>query len=77
MNNKEQAPNDYRFLKKLLKSLLYTFLIFLFTVFVVLFLIESVFGGSDISLIVSFCITTIFIIIYSTMTIIDEIKGIK
>ena len=77
MNNKEQAPNNYRVIKKLLKSLLYTFLIFLFTVFVVLFLIESVFGGSDISLIVSFCITTIFIIIYSTMTIIDIIKGIK
>ena len=78
MKDKEKSQEyDYRFIKKLLKSLLYTFLMFLFTVFVVLFLIESVFGGSDTSVIVSFCITIIFLIVYSTMTIKDKIKEIK
>lgn len=68
--------ND-RFMKKLLKSALYTFFIFLFTMFGVAFIIDLVFHGGDTSLIISFCISIIFTIFYCTMTIIEEIRKIK
>lgn len=80
MNDKEKALEEhkYRFIKKLFKSLFYTTLIFFFTIFVILFIIELVSGsGSETSVIISFCISIIFIIFYCTMTIVDEIKKIK
>lgn len=80
MNDKEKTLEGYkyRFIGKLLKSLLYTFLTFFFTIFVVLFIIESVLGNnSDTSVVISFHISTIFIIFYYATTIMDEIKKLK
>ena len=49
MNDKEKEIEEYndRFMKKVLKSALYTFLIFLFTMFGVAFIIDLVFHGGD------------------------------
>lgn len=78
MNDKEIEEYNNRFMKKVLKSALYTFFIFLFTIFVLLVIIDLVFGGSsDTSFIISFCISIIFTMFYCTMTIIKEFKKIK
>lgn len=79
MDDKEKKIEEYndRFMKRILKSALYTFFIFLFTMFGVAFIIGLVFDTGDTSLIISFCISIIFTIFFCTMTIIEEMKIIK
>lgn len=79
MKDKEKEIEEYndRFMKKVLKSALYTFFIFLFTIFGVVFIMYLVFHGGDAPFIISFCICTIFTIFYCTLTIIEEIRKIK
>lgn len=80
MKDKEKDIIEYnnRFIKKVLKSALYTFFIFLLTVFVLIIGSDLIFHGSDdASLIISFCISIIFTIFYCTLTIIEEIRKIK
>lgn len=80
MNDKDRAieENNKRFMKKILRSTLYTFFIFLFTIFGLYFIISLIFGnGGDASLLVSFCIAIIFTIFYCTLTIIEEIKKLN
>lgn len=79
MDNKDKEILEYndRFMKKVLKSLLYTFFIFLFTMLVVVFIFDLIFHGSDYSIVISFCISIIFTLFYCTMTIIEELRKIK
>ena len=80
MKDKDRAIEEYnkRFMKKILRSIVYTFFIFLFTIFGLYFIISLIFGsGGDTSLLISFCIGLIFTIFYCTLTIIEEIKKLN
>lgn len=84
MNNKEQEilENNKKFLKKVFKSLLYTFFVFMFSMFGIYTIATLVFNNmsarqADIWPIVSICIGIIFTIFFCTFTILDEIKKEK
>lgn len=76
VDEKEKEILEYnnRFMKKVLKSALYTLFVLLSTFFLVGFVLGLLFDGGDTSIIVTICIGIIFTIFYCTMTIIDEIK---
>lgn len=69
---KEILEQNNRFFKKLLKSVLYTFFIVLFIMYVLSFVFQLIFG--DDFLIISLCIAIICTMFYCTMTIIEEIR---
>lgn len=67
------------FMGKILKSLLYTFAICIFSIWGIFMLINLLFGNmsgeqSDTWIIISFCISIIFTIFYCTFTIVEEIR---
>lgn len=79
MNNEDKKIVEYndKLMKKILKSVLFTFYILLFTIFIVFFISDLIFHDENFSIIISFCISIIFTIFYCTITIIDEIKKNK
>lgn len=80
MNNEEKEIIEYndRFMKKILKSALYTFFIFLVTIFVVYFIFNLIFlDNDDFAVTISFFISTIFTMFFCTITIIEEIRKTK
>ena len=80
MNNEDKEIIEYndRFMKKVLKSALYTFFIFLFTIFIVYFILSLIFhDNDDFVVIISFFVSIIFTIFFCMITIIEEIKKIR
>lgn len=81
MDDKERSMLDehQHFMKKILKAMISTFVIFLFSIYGILPLIGLAFGNdsSNTLFIISFCIGIIFTIFYCTFTIVDEIKNKK
>lgn len=80
MNYKEKEIIEYndKFMKKVLKSVLYTFYIFLFTVFIVYTFFNLIFHDKDdFAIAISLFISIIFTMFFCTLTIIEEIKKIK
>ena len=80
MNNEDKEIIEYndRFMKKVLKSALYTFFIFLFTIFIVYFIVNLIFHDNDDFVItISFFVSIIFTIFFCMITIIEEIKKIR
>ncbi|WP_313757309.1 hypothetical protein [Tissierella sp.] len=78
MDNKDKKilEDHDRFMKKVLKAVLYTLSIFLLTMFGINLILGLIFQ-SDFSIIVSFSVGIIFIIFYCALTIIEEIRKIK
>lgn len=78
MDNKDKKilEDHDRFMKKVLKAVLYTLSIFLFTMFGINLILGLIFQ-SDFSIIVSFSVGIIFTIFYCALTIIEEIRKIK
>ena len=76
MNDKDKEILEYnnRFFKKILKSLLFTFFIAIFTFFVLFNIIGLIFSDGDFAFTISFFISIVFTLFYCTMTIIEEIK---
>lgn len=79
MGDKEKgiSGDNHRFMKKVLKSSLYTVFVILFWMFVVGFLFGVLFNGKDSSIIIILCMGIIFTIFYCTMTILEEIRNFK
>lgn len=79
MADKEKgiSKDNYRFMKKVLKSALHTIFVILSWMFVVGFLFGLLFDGKDSSIIIILCMGIIFTIFYCTMTIIEEIRNLK
>ena len=79
MNNKDKEilEQNSKFFKRVFKSAIYTFFIFLFVMFGLIYVFDLVFHGGDTSLIISFCVCIIFTVFYCTLTILEEIKEIK
>jgi len=76
-NKDKKILEDHdRFMKKVLKAVLYTLSIFLLTMFGINLILGLIFQ-SDFSIIVSFSVGIIFIIFYCALTIIEEIRKIK
>ncbi len=76
---KEMLNNHNKFIKKVLKSLLYTFFILVFSMWGLSFLIQLVLGDMTVEQsnawgIISVCIGIVFTMFYCTFTIIDEIR---
>ena len=76
---KEMINSSDQFMKKVLRSLLYTFFIFIFSMWGIGFLIQLPFGDMTVEqsnawAIISVCIGIIFTIFYCTFTIIEEIR---
>ncbi|WP_427337662.1 hypothetical protein [Caloranaerobacter sp. DY30410] len=81
MDRKDQDILDYnnKFMKRILKSLLYTFIVFIISVWGVFSVIGLIFNNMSVAqsntwAIISICIGIIFTIFYCTFTILDEIK---
>lgn len=79
MDDKDRSILEYnnKFIKRVLKSALYTFFILLFTMIGLAFIFDLIFPSGDLSIIISLYISIIFTIIYCTMTIIEEIRKFK
>ncbi|WP_406242031.1 hypothetical protein ACF3M2_14075 [Tissierella carlieri] len=79
MDDKDKEILEYnnKFMKKILKSALYTFFICILTMFGINLIFDLIFQGSDTSFIISFCIGIIFTVFYCTFTIIEEIRKEK
>ena len=77
MNNEDKEIIEYndRFMKKVLKSALYTFFIFLVTIFGVYFIVNLIFhDNDDFAITISFFVSIIFTIFFCMITIIEEIR---
>jgi quinol-cytochrome oxidoreductase complex cytochrome b subunit len=79
---KEMLDNHDALIKKVLKSLFYTFLIFVFSIWGIGFLIHLPYQDMSVEqantlYILSICIGIIFTIFYCTFTIVEEIKKKK
>ncbi len=79
MDKKDEEVLEYNkgFMKKVLKSGLYTIFVLLATIFLVGFVLGLMLDGSETSIILSLSIAIIFTIFYCSLTIIEEIKKIK
>lgn len=79
---KEMLEDHNTLVKKILKSLLYTFFVFIFSLWGIYALIANVFHNLSVEqsntwAIISICIGIIFTLFFCTFTILDEIKKNK
>lgn len=69
----DEVLNSFnRFMKRIFKSLLYTLLVYVVSMWGLCFILQPVFG--EMAFVISLCIGIIFTIIFCALIIIDEIR---